>query len=162
MANSTLQNAYVIGQENFEEWKSDYDPSGYLKVLPHPDQEIKFNDPYRDWQLGKPGSYISSWGPEKELKATLTMSDLTEVKIDGLGTLKAGDGKIPWLGGKATPYEALRAYNGTIPGPMLITEPGDTIKLTLVNDLENDLDISNLHTHGLHVSPVGDGDNVLS
>ncbi|MGB3207519.1 MAG: DUF4114 domain-containing protein [Crinalium sp.] len=168
MANSTLKNAYVIGQQNFEKWKSDYDPSGYLKVLPHPDQEITFNDPYRDWQLGKAGNYISSWGEQKELKATLTMSDLEEIEIEGFGTLKAGDGIIPWLDNEATPYEYLRAYNGTIPGLMIITEPGDTLNLTLVNDLtknkdssEQPKDNSNFHGHGLHVSPVGKGDNVL-
>lgn len=41
---------------------------------------------------------------------------------------------------------------------MLIVDPGDTLEITLVNNLDQ---VSNLHTHGLHVSPVGNSDNVL-
>ncbi|MCL1471350.1 multicopper oxidase domain-containing protein [Argonema antarcticum] len=160
---SQLTNAYVIGATNFQNWSQGFDPNGYLRVLPHPDLKIPFKDPFEDWQAGRPGNYISSWGPQKELNATLTMQNLAQVKIDGLGILKAGDGIIPWLNNKKTPYENLRAYNGTIPGPMLITEPGDTLNIKLQNDLNKDPenDVSNLHTHGLHVSPMGHGDNVL-
>ena len=49
-------------------------------------------------------------------------------------------------------------YNGSTPGPTLRVRPGD--ELTIV--LENGLDApTNLHTHGLHVSPEGDSDNVF-
>ncbi len=47
-------------------------------------------------------------------------------------------------------------YNGTFPGPTLRAKPGDTLEITLVNKLSNP---TNLHTHGLHTSPVGNGDN---
>jgi len=123
--------------------------------------KITYKDPFLDWQQGKPGNYFSSWGPEEELVVNLTMEDLEEIEIDGLGVLKAGDGLIPWLDNKETPYENLRGYNGTIPGPMLITEPGDTLKINLENNLTEPAQQSNLHTHGLHVSPLGNGDNVL-
>jgi FtsP/CotA-like multicopper oxidase with cupredoxin domain len=49
-------------------------------------------------------------------------------------------------------------YNGSFPGPTLVVDPGDRIKLRLVNRLE---DPTNLHTHGFHVSPEGNSDNVL-
>ena len=49
-------------------------------------------------------------------------------------------------------------YNGLYVGPTLLAEPGDLLDLTLVNNLEPP---SNLHTHGLHVSPIGNSDNVL-
>ena len=170
-----LKDAYVIGEYNFAAWSkgkdendNPFDTSNYLKVLPHPDEKIVFKDPYQDWQNdhqdGKfkeksdSGNYYSSWGPDKVLDVNLRMSQLSELEIEGLGILKAGDGKIPWLDDKATPYEILRAYNGLVPGPMMITEPGDTIKVTLKNDLDHS---SNFHTHGLHVSPLGHGDNVL-
>lgn len=158
---SKIEDAYVIGAENFNSWSQGFDPSGYLKVLPHPDLKVVFKDPFRDWQEGRSGNYVSSWGANKDLNITLKMDDLEQVAIDGLGILKAGDGVIPWLGNKSTPYEQLRGYNGTIPGPMLITEPSDTLSIYLQNDLGDPRQVSNLHVHGLHVSPVGHGDNVL-
>jgi len=49
-------------------------------------------------------------------------------------------------------------YNGTFPGPTLVADPGDQILVRLVNALP---DSTNLHTHGFHVSPSGNSDNVL-
>ncbi|MET4780385.1 multicopper oxidase family protein [Glaciihabitans sp. UYNi722] len=56
-----------------------------------------------------------------------------------------------------TTVDAL-SYNGSLPGPTLLVHPGDTIKVALANRLD---DPTNLHTHGLHVSPEGSSDNVL-
>ncbi len=157
-ASASLKNAYIIGQENFNLWSQGFNPSGYLKVLPHPDRKIPFKDPFQDWQADRPGNYFSSWGPDPDLEATLRMERLDYVFIDGFGVLRSGDGVIPWLNNEVTPYEFLQGYNGTVPGPMLITEPGDTLKIRLENGLDEG---SNLHTHGLHVSALGHGDNVL-
>jgi len=67
----------------------------------------------------------------------------------------------------------LRSYNGKLVGPTLRARPGDTLRITLKNDLPHEddtghvtntigmLNHTNLHTHGLHVSPVGNSDNVL-
>ncbi|KST65755.1 DUF4114 domain-containing protein [Mastigocoleus testarum] len=175
VATVNLKDAYVIGKDNFDQWSTGidengnpFDTEGYLKVLPHPDEKIPFKDPLNNWRNdhqngnfsgeGEDGIYYSSWGPEEVLEVTLDMDELTEFTIDGLGLLRAGDGSIPWLENKATPYEVLRAYNGMVPGPMLITEPGDKLKVTLNNNLDHS---TNFHTHGLHVSPMGHGDNVL-
>ena len=158
---SELRDAYVIGSENFNNWSQGYDSDGYLKVLPNPDEKIPFQDPFKDWQEDRPGNYFSSWGPEENLEVTLTTETLDQIEIDGFGILQAGDGLIPWLDDRETPYETLRGYNGSIPGPILITEPGDTLNIELINNLENPEELMNLHTHGLHVSPVGNGDNVL-
>ncbi|MBV9193810.1 MAG: multicopper oxidase domain-containing protein [Solirubrobacterales bacterium] len=49
-------------------------------------------------------------------------------------------------------------YNGQIPGPTLVVCPGDKLTLHLANGLPLD---TNLHLHGLHVSPVGNGDNIF-
>ena len=49
-------------------------------------------------------------------------------------------------------------YNGTTPGPTLRLRPGDELRITLRNGLD---EATNLHTHGLHVSPEGDSDNVF-
>ncbi len=49
-------------------------------------------------------------------------------------------------------------YSGGVPGPTLRLRPGDTLRIDLVNHLE---EVTNLHVHGLHVSPEGNGDNVF-
>jgi suppressor of ftsI len=51
-----------------------------------------------------------------------------------------------------------RVYNDSFPGPALRLSPGDTLRLTLVNRLSSP---TNLHFHGMHVSPRGKTDNVL-
>ncbi|MCA9877683.1 MAG: multicopper oxidase domain-containing protein [Thermomicrobiales bacterium] len=68
----------------------------------------------------------------------------------------------------------LRGYNGAIPGPTLRVQPGDRLELTLANalppnpdptpqnhNLPHHFNTTNLHTHGLHVSPQGESDNVF-
>jgi suppressor of ftsI len=75
-----------------------------------------------------------------ELDVTLTMAS-TQVSING---------------GQYT-FTA-ETYNGGFPGPTLRVKPGDILKLTLVNNLTES---TNLHTHGLHVSPLGNSDNVF-
>jgi len=47
-------------------------------------------------------------------------------------------------------------YAETIPGPTMRLRPGDRLLLRLRNSLDQP---TNLHVHGLHVSPEGNGDN---
>lgn len=49
-------------------------------------------------------------------------------------------------------------YNGSSPGPTLRVRPGDTLNVRLANRLDH---ATNLHTHGLHVSPEGKSDNAF-
>ena len=54
--------------------------------------------------------------------------------------------------------DQLMEFNKIMPGPTLVLCPGDLARV----DLENKLPLPmNLHVHGLHVSPKGDGDNVF-
>lgn len=67
----------------------------------------------------------------------------------------------------------LRNYNGKLVGPTLRCKPGDTLFITVQNQLAPEaydpgamdtlhgFNTTNLHTHGLHVSPSGNSDNVL-
>jgi FtsP/CotA-like multicopper oxidase with cupredoxin domain/peroxiredoxin len=68
----------------------------------------------------------------------------------------------------------LRCYNGVLAGPTLRAKPGDVLKIKLVdalppnptsgehaNNTLHEYNTTNLHTHGLHVSPSGNSDNVL-
>ncbi|MGV8911246.1 MAG: multicopper oxidase family protein [Rhodoglobus sp.] len=50
------------------------------------------------------------------------------------------------------------SYNGGVPGPTLRVRAGDTLTVNLKNGLT---DPSNLHVHGLHVSPEGNSDNMF-
>jgi suppressor of ftsI len=49
-------------------------------------------------------------------------------------------------------------YDGSTPGPTLVICRGDVVHVNLVNKLPLP---TNLHVHGLHVSPEGDSDNVF-
>ncbi|MFF1895247.1 multicopper oxidase family protein [Streptomyces sp. NPDC058206] len=49
-------------------------------------------------------------------------------------------------------------YNGRYMPPTLRIRPGDKLDLTMKNSLD---EFTNLHVHGLHVSPSGNSDNVF-
>ncbi len=49
-------------------------------------------------------------------------------------------------------------YEGEFPGPTLRIRAGDVVRLKLINELE---DYTNIHTHGFHVSPSGNSDNIF-
>ncbi|WP_445633270.1 Multicopper oxidase, types 2 and 3 [Nostoc sp. DSM 114161] len=66
----------------------------------------------------------------------------------------------------------LRSYNGNLVGSTLRVKPGNTIKINFTNSLPvtedshlkntpHGFNATNFHTHGLHVSPSGNSDNVL-
>lgn len=69
---------------------------------------------------------------------------------------------------------SLRTCEGAVPGPTLRLQPGDTLQIHLINDLPPNPDpmpeminlphhfnTTNLHVHGLHVSPSGISDNIF-
>ncbi len=67
----------------------------------------------------------------------------------------------------------LRTYNQKLVGPTLRAKPGDKLRVRLINRLptepahsgshnsHHEWNTTNLHTHGLHVSPSGKADNVF-
>ncbi|MGO4192429.1 multicopper oxidase family protein [Arthrobacter sp. YAF17] len=69
-------------------------------------------------------------------------------------TLEAAPGQVVLGGRRAGAF----CYNGTVPGPTLRLRPGDELAIRLVNSLDGP---TNLHVHGLHVSPQANGDNVF-
>ena len=50
------------------------------------------------------------------------------------------------------------SYDGSVPGPTLAICAGDHVTVQLENELP---EATNLHTHGFHVSPEGNSDNVF-
>jgi FtsP/CotA-like multicopper oxidase with cupredoxin domain len=61
--------------------------------------------------------------------------------------------RAPW---EIAPGKTVQAitYNGTVPGPTLRVTEGDTVKVTLKNELDQD---TTIHWHGLHVPNSMDG-----
>jgi FtsP/CotA-like multicopper oxidase with cupredoxin domain len=73
----------------------------------------------------------------------------------------------------------LRTYNNELVGPTMRLKPGDTLRVKLFNDMDRcdpkvpercghqemnqpgNFNVTNFHTHGFHVSPAGNSDNVL-
>jgi FtsP/CotA-like multicopper oxidase with cupredoxin domain len=89
------------------------------------------------------------------------------------GTLEIGAATLN-IGGDTLTTRAYRqaGRSFTIPGPTIRMAPGNTYVLTLKNLLpyaapspvENDFkdpNITNIHTHGLHVSPMSPSDDIL-
>ncbi|MEZ4564250.1 MAG: ScyD/ScyE family protein [Thermomicrobiales bacterium] len=70
---------------------------------------------------------------------------LLETTFEALPDISEGLGKM--------------SYEGSIPGPTLRVQPGDRLKLRLINNLGGR--DTNLHTHGMHVSPSGNSDNIF-
>jgi FtsP/CotA-like multicopper oxidase with cupredoxin domain len=51
-----------------------------------------------------------------------------------------------------------KVYNGSFVAPTLLIKPGDMVRLKLVNHLDEP---TNLHFHGLEISPSGHADNIF-
>src|SRR5215213_2289816 len=94
-----------------------------------------------------PASVTTSAGPNpwREPPVLMSVDGLLDVEFDARPVPTAGVGKL--------------AYNGTIPGPTLRFRAGDTVRLKLTNNLEGPM--TNMHVHGLHVSPEGNSDNIF-
>ncbi|PVZ60860.1 multicopper oxidase family protein [Arthrobacter sp. H-02-3] len=69
--------------------------------------------------------------------------------------LEASPGLVELGGQRASTL----GYNGRVPGPTLHVRAGDVLAIELVNSMAVP---TNLHVHGLHVSPQGNGDNVFN
>lgn len=82
--------------------------------------------------------------------------DLAEIRaVDGVlsATLRAEKQKVR-IGGLEVDGAV---FNGSYVGPVLRVRPGDRMAIKLVNNL---LESTNLHFHGIRTSPLGYGDNV--
>lgn len=91
-------------------------------------------------------------------------------------TLRVVEAAVPIAEPGRVRVEQTRTYNGHVPGPTLRVLPGDTLQVRLVNELPPNTEeacpppdpniphcfnTTNLHTHGLHVSPLPPSDDVF-
>lgn len=133
------------------------------------------------------GEIPPSDGPLLDLTAGDRAMRSSDGLLEGELRLVSGTAEKPMLVG-SRPYRVASfegqnrlggvaaSYNGVFPAPTLMIEPGDALRLKIrderipneilqASDLHFDPtepvpDASNLHTHGLLVSPAGEGDNV--
>ncbi len=61
---------------------------------------------------------------------------------------------LEWDPGTGVPLTGGMAFNGSVPGPVLEANLGDTVKVHFTNDLDIEMTI---HWHGLRVTPEMDG-----
>ncbi|PFG32407.1 multicopper oxidase family protein [Sanguibacter antarcticus] len=66
--------------------------------------------------------------------------------------METAEREVTLAGRRAT----VLSFNGTVPGPTLRLQPGDRLQVAMTNNLSTS---TNLHVHGLHVSPQGASDN---
>ena len=169
-----LQSATTVGQKLATEWPGDYE--NYLKVLPRTNTSIKSG--WMDWQkanknhskgnykkTNRKGTFYSSWGPDDILNVDLSLATNDRLLIDGFGEIRARKEFSQSI------YDnEFWFYNGDTPGPVIIADPGDTIRVKLTNNLTTDsqsydwnitVPDTNLHLHGAHTPAEGNGDNVM-
>ncbi|MGX1267663.1 multicopper oxidase family protein [Streptomyces phaeoluteigriseus] len=103
--------------------------------------------------------------PQPETRATPPWTNRLTTQL----TVEVSEQVLPGVGSVRT-----RTYEGTVPGPTLRVRPGDHLQITHINALPPDTPMThhdvnvphhfntfNLHTHGMHVDPTGDADNVF-
>lgn len=72
-------------------------------------------------------------------------------------SLRASSSRIKLPGQEGLAAE-LMTYNDSFPGPTMRVKEGDRVRIQFRNDLKEP---TNLHFHGLHIPPTGQGDNVF-
>lgn len=102
---------------------------------------------------------VASWAIGKS-KKTLINTQVSLPKIykstNGLLEVDLEASSRPVNLGSKQAY--LLNYNGQVPAPRLEAKPGDTVRIRFTNNLSQ---ATNLHYHGLHVTPNGNADNVF-
>lgn len=186
MANlQTLLDAKTIGQINFDKWSENAGLTGaakesaYFNVLPQHQSDVNIASGWLDWQkannqhsqgiyqkTNQAGTFYSSWGTEyDEINIDLSLASHNKISIDGFGEIRAREEFS-----KSVYDNEFWFYNDQTPGPVIVVDPGDTIKIKLSNNLginqqrkewNGAVEDTNLHLHGSHVSPKGQGDNVM-
>ena len=95
----------------------------------------------------------------QELRNFSTVPGLVEVDLEAAPA---------WVNVNGT-LANLLTYNGSFPAPTIRVKKGDTLRVHLKNALPmmgtnilgHHREMTNLHTHGLHVSPSGNSDNMM-
>jgi FtsP/CotA-like multicopper oxidase with cupredoxin domain len=95
----------------------------------------------------------------REMPNLSTVPGVVEVQVEARPALVNINGSMAML----------LTYNGFYPAPTIRVKSGDRLNIHFrnvlpamdTNVLEYEQEVTNLHTHGLHVSPRGDADNAM-
>lgn len=112
-----------------------------------------------------PGSPSGNFNPTQGFVQPPEAGGLAGTKLTALFATNVVAGKTVFT----------RTYEGRIGGPTIRARPGQQLRIRLVNRLPQDpsfprvadentpheFNTTNLHTHGLHVSPEGNSDNIF-
>jgi suppressor of ftsI len=99
------------------------------------------------------GSSGSDWNP----KSGLPLTEPVQLHSSG-GVLRLTlDAKRRTIDVSGDKLKA-QPFNGQLLGPTLHVRPGDRLEVTIRNATSES---TNIHYHGMHVSPLGDSDNVF-
>ena len=101
----------------------------------------------------------ASFADPVEMRNFSSVPGIVEVDVEA---------KSSWINVNGTMANLL-TYNDSYPAPTIRAKKGDILRvhfknslsMTGTNILGHDRDITNLHTHGLHVSPSGNADNMM-
>ncbi len=85
--------------------------------------------------------------------AGLSLARRPALADDGFVELKAVRSKAPLLGA-GEPATDVWSYNGVVPGPVVRARRGDTVRVRLVNELD---DATTIHWHGIRIENAMDG-----
>ncbi len=115
--------------------------------------------------MGGSGTSVIDPPPGAVFADPVEMGNLSS--IPGVVEVKV-DAKSSWINVNGTMANLL-TYNDSYPAPTIRAKKGDHLKVHFTNYLSmlgtnilgHDRDITNLHTHGLHVSPSGNADNMM-
>lgn len=122
---------------------------------PIPPSSVQVN--FDSWINPPPGNLLRNPAP---IEATRSGNIVTTALHVGPSVVQIDNG----------PGAELWTYNGEFPGPTLRVRSGDIVRLGLTNNLpaagtnalgHHRTGCTNLHTHGWHVSPCGNSDNVF-
>uniref|UniRef100_A0A7S4BW91 Plastocyanin-like domain-containing protein n=1 Tax=Chrysotila carterae TaxID=13221 RepID=A0A7S4BW91_CHRCT len=93
-------------------------------------------------------------------------------ETSGSATIRFSEYLLHGPNGKS---QLTRSFNSMFGGPSIHTSPGGTLRITVVNELAAEkfstrghvngirlIDTTNVHTHGLHVSPRAPGDDMFT
>ncbi len=110
--------------------------------------------------LARAGAFDAILGPELDVPPSAATEPLTTPT-----EYRSNNGKLAiTVEAKATRVQLGSfqingaTYNGVYGGPVLRLKPGDELQMTLVNHLAQ---ATNVHFHGLQVSPLGHGDDSM-
>ena len=101
-------------------------------------------------------SGATAWASRLGLRVNRSLAANPMISRDGGLELSLATqvGPVSIAGRRARLY----SYNGSVPGPRMEVKPGEHLRVRLDNRLPEP---TNLHLHGLHVSPSGNSDNVF-